>query len=150
MPIAVWLVASSSSEGLINAGRFLRRTGLTSGIFADNCSRSSDCLVRSIRLPRGFTLQSKHAPVRIADPFIMIAHVIDSVYADNVLDKRQPHRHHYTCFSSALYTSSAADHPSKLSSANRLRALAQHTRPARVRPHSLLNRQSRSRILAPG
>jgi hypothetical protein len=39
MPIAVWLVASSSSEGLINADRFLGRTGLTSGmscVFADN------------------------------------------------------------------------------------------------------------------
>src|SRR6266481_7396549 len=30
MPIAVWLVASSSSEGLINADRFLGRTGMTS------------------------------------------------------------------------------------------------------------------------
>jgi hypothetical protein len=40
MPIAVWLVASSSSEGLINADRFLGRTGLASGmscVFADNC-----------------------------------------------------------------------------------------------------------------
>src|SRR5882757_6437519 len=32
MPIAVWLVASSSSEALINADRFLGRTGLTSGM----------------------------------------------------------------------------------------------------------------------
>ena len=32
MPIAVWLVASSSSEGLINADRFLGRKGLTSGM----------------------------------------------------------------------------------------------------------------------
>ena len=32
MPMAVWLVASSSSEGLINADRFLGRTGLTSGM----------------------------------------------------------------------------------------------------------------------
>jgi hypothetical protein len=30
MPIAVWLAASSSSEGFINADRFLGRTGLTS------------------------------------------------------------------------------------------------------------------------
>ena len=85
--IAVWLVASSSSEGLINADRFLGRTGLTSGmscVFADNCSRSANCLARSIRLPRGFALQGKHAPVRIADPFIMIAHVIGSFCADNV------------------------------------------------------------------
>jgi hypothetical protein len=29
MPIAVWLVISSSSEGLINADRFFGRTGLT-------------------------------------------------------------------------------------------------------------------------
>ena len=38
MPIAVWLVASNSSEGLINADRFLGSTGLTSGmscVFAD-------------------------------------------------------------------------------------------------------------------
>jgi hypothetical protein len=32
IPIAVWLVASSSSEGLINAGRFLGRTGLASSM----------------------------------------------------------------------------------------------------------------------
>jgi hypothetical protein len=32
MPIAVWLVASSSSDGLINADRFLGRTGLASGM----------------------------------------------------------------------------------------------------------------------
>jgi hypothetical protein len=32
---------------------------------------------RNVRgLVRGFSSQSKHAPVRIADPFIMIAHVI--------------------------------------------------------------------------
>jgi hypothetical protein len=40
-PIAVWLVASSSSEGLINADRFLGRKGLASDmscVFADNCS----------------------------------------------------------------------------------------------------------------
>src|SRR6202171_1279676 len=128
MPIAVWLAASSSSEGLINADRFLGRTGLTSGmscVFADNCSRSANCLARSIRLPRGFALQSKHAPVRIADPFITIAHVIGSFCADNVIrDNRTVTIK--TFFSSALDTSSAADHPSKLSSANRLRALAQH------------------------
>jgi hypothetical protein len=45
-----------------------------------------------------------------------------------------------TFFSSALDTSSAADHPSKLSSANRLRALAQHTWPAWVLPHSTFRR----------
>jgi hypothetical protein len=42
MPIAVWLVASSSSEGLINADRFLGRTGLASGmscVFADEQSK---------------------------------------------------------------------------------------------------------------
>jgi hypothetical protein len=44
----------------------------------------ANCLVRSNRLPRGFALQSKHAPVRTADPFIMIAHVIGSSCADNV------------------------------------------------------------------
>jgi len=43
-----------------------------------------------------------------------------------------------TFFSSALDTSSAVDHPSKPSSANWLRALAQHTWPAWVLPHSLL------------
>src|SRR6266852_392676 len=94
-PIAVWLIASSSSEGLINADRFLGRTGLTSGmscVFADNCSRSANCLARSIR--SAVALQSKHAPVRITDPFIIVAHVIGSFCADNVLDKRQPHRHH--------------------------------------------------------
>jgi hypothetical protein len=32
MPIAVWLIASSSSDGLINADRFLGRTGLTFGM----------------------------------------------------------------------------------------------------------------------
>jgi hypothetical protein len=43
MPIAVWLLASSSNEGLINADRFLGRTGLTSGmtcVIADDCFRS--------------------------------------------------------------------------------------------------------------
>src|ERR1700730_1175972 len=130
MPIAVWLATSSSSEGLINADRFLGRTSLTSGIsylFADNCSRSANCLARSIRLPRGFALKSKHAPVRIADPFIMIAHVIGSFCADNVWIRDNRTVTCKTFFSSAFDTSSAADHPSKLSSANRLRELAQHT-----------------------
>ena len=83
MPIAVWLVASSSSEGLINADRFLGRTGVASGmscVFADNCS---------IKDSRTATIK--------------------------------------TFFSSAFDTSSAAVHSSKLSSANRLRELANHT-----------------------
>src|ERR1700743_3120465 len=45
MPIAAWPVASSSSEGLINADRFLGRMGLTSGVscvFADNSNRSAN------------------------------------------------------------------------------------------------------------
>jgi hypothetical protein len=115
------------------ADRFLGRTGLTSGmscVFADNCSRSANCPARSIRLPRGFALQSKHAPVRIADPFIMIAHVIGSFCADNVQIRDNRTVTIKTFFSSALDTGSAADHPPKRSSANRLRALAQHTRPA--------------------
>src|SRR4030088_3106148 len=116
MPIAVWPVASSSSEGLINADRFLGRTGLTSGmpcVFADNCSRSANCPARSIRLPRGFALQSKHAPVRIADPFIMIAHVIGSFCADNVQIRDNRTVTIKTFFSPALDTGSAADHPPK-------------------------------------
>jgi hypothetical protein len=32
IPITVWLATSSSSEGLINADRFLGRTGLASGM----------------------------------------------------------------------------------------------------------------------
>src|ERR1700692_2502734 len=117
MPIAVWLVASSSRGGLLNADPFLGRTGLASGmsfVFADNCSRSSNCLARSIRLPRGFALQSKHAPVRIADPFLMIAHVIGSFCADNVWIGCNRTVTIKPFFSSALDTSSAADHPSKL------------------------------------
>src|SRR6266403_4000416 len=136
MPIAVWLVTSSSSEGLINADRFLGRTGLTSGMscmFADNCSRSANCLARSIRLPLGFALQSKHAPVRIADPFIMFAQVIGSFGADNALIRDNHTVTIKTFFSSALDTSSAADHPSKRSSANRLRALVQQVRRAAIK-----------------
>src|ERR1700736_4608062 len=60
--MAVWLATSSSTEGLINADRFLGRTVLTSGMSV-----------------RGFSFQCKHAPVRIAGPFIMIAHVIGSL-----------------------------------------------------------------------
>jgi hypothetical protein len=57
----------------------------------------------------------------------MIAHVIGSLCADNVSIRDNRTVTIKTFFSSALDTSSAADHPSKLSSANRPRALAQHT-----------------------
>jgi hypothetical protein len=65
--------------------------------------------------------------VRIADPFIIIAHVIGSFCADNVSIRDNRTVTIKTFFGSALDTRSAADHPSKLSSANRLRELAQHT-----------------------
>jgi hypothetical protein len=48
--------ASSCSEGLINADRFFRRTGLTSGmscVFADNRSRIANC-PDQFDLPRRF------------------------------------------------------------------------------------------------
>jgi hypothetical protein len=59
MPIAAWLVASSSSEDLINADRFLLgRTGLTSG--KRGCLLATAVEARivwlSIGLPRGFAL----------------------------------------------------------------------------------------------
>jgi hypothetical protein len=56
----------------------------------------------------------------------MIAHVIGSFCAGNVQIRDNRTVTIKTFVSSALDTSSAADHPSKLSSANRLRALAQH------------------------
>jgi hypothetical protein len=93
---------------------------------ADNCSRSANCLARSIRLPRGFALQSKHAPVRIADPFIMIVHTIGSSCTDNVQIRDNRAVTIKTFFSSALDTSSARS-SLEASSANRLRARAQHT-----------------------
>jgi hypothetical protein len=57
----------------------------------------------------------------------MIVHVIGSFCAGNVEIRDNRTVTIKTFFSSALDTSSAAGHPSKLSSANRLRALAQHT-----------------------
>jgi hypothetical protein len=54
-----------------------------SRVFADYCSRRANYLARSIDLRREFVLESKHAPVRIADPFIVIAHVIGSFCADS-------------------------------------------------------------------
>jgi hypothetical protein len=121
--MAVWLATSNTSEGLINADRFLGRTVLTSVMFmlVCYCGRSVNRRARSIRLfdatcalelldcstlnlapqahpasiqigrtdisavqisrralVRGLSFQCKHAPVRIAYPFIMIAHVIGS------------------------------------------------------------------------
>jgi hypothetical protein len=57
----------------------------------------------------------------------MIPHVIGSFCADNDWIRGNRTVIIKTFFSSALATSSAADHPSKLSSVNRLRALAPHT-----------------------
>src|SRR6267154_4064200 len=113
MPIAVWLAASTSSEGLINADRFLGRTGLTSGTSCVLPTTAVEARIVWLDQPRGFALQSKHAPVRIADPFIMIVHAIGSSCADNVQIRDNRTVTIKTFFSSALDTSSAADHPSK-------------------------------------
>jgi hypothetical protein len=54
--------------------------GLNLGAPSTSSAETNSAVQISRRaLVRGFSFQCKHAPVRIADPFIMIAHVIGSL-----------------------------------------------------------------------